>query len=88
MDKLLPYLLLGLLLIATWHESLSHRLRRMVNRDNPSAQVTLSDDTDTSASAPSAAASMPPAPTPKTVPFWQQQGYHNTLEPEQKKKSH
>jgi hypothetical protein len=84
MDKLLPYLLLGLLLIATWHESLSHRLRRMVNGDSPTAQVTLSDDTDTSASTPAPVA---PAPTPKPVPFWQQQGYHNTLDPEQKKKT-
>lgn len=86
MDKLLPYLLLGLLVIATWNESLSHRVRRIVNKGTPAEQVELADGTETPTSLSSNTQSGQ-ASAPRATPFWQQQGYRSVLDPN-KSKSH
>jgi len=68
-DKLLTYLLLILVVIASWNESLRSRLHRFLGTESAS---------------PSAMGSGY-APTPRTTPFWQDPNYKTALEKGQDK---
>ena len=64
MDKVLPYLLLVLIIMATWNDTLSNRLR------------TLMGEPRTGRNAAEAHAPVQAKPTP----FWQAPGYRTALE--------
>lgn len=93
MDKFFAYLLLILIIFATWNDSLSNRLRRIVGgeavalrsgaRTGTEAPEAASEFTETSFSAAPAPA---PQATPQRTPFWQAPGYRNVLEQKKDKK--
>ena len=65
MDKTLPYLLLTLLLIVAWNDSLSNRLHRLAGIEK---------------AAPENAATYTPVATSFRTPFWQQPDYKTGLD--------
>jgi len=68
MDKLFAYLLLGLLLIVAWNESLSSRFHRLIRFEKASQETVVMEATPL------------PTPTPKRLPFWQDSNYRSPLE--------
>lgn len=66
MDKVLPYLLLVLIVMATWNETLSNRLRTLVGEPKTGLNAA-----EVRGLGPGQA---------RPTPFWQEPGYRTVLE--------